>query len=175
MPHYVQAETNYELPPEGLFPGVCVDFIDEGIKPTRWGDKHKVRYVFQIAELNSKGKRFTVSAQFNESLHENASLRQFLEKWRGKAFTDEEIYQPPGFDLESVIGVPCTLIIVHNENGAGKTFANINSISRHKKQNGDPLLPDGYVRMNERKPENENENHSEAKDPDEWDDDNPIF
>lgn len=152
MPTFVMEETKYELPPAGLHSGVCVDFIDEGFKSTQFGEKHKVRYVFQLEEQNAKGYRFTVSAWFNLSMHENSSLRQFLEQWRGRPFAEAEINKPPGFDLESVIGVPCTLNIVHNESG-GKTYANIASISKHTQKLGQPLAPEGYTRVQDREDE----------------------
>lgn len=153
MPFNVTAESNYELPPAGLHPGVCVDFVDEGMKPTQFGEKHKVRYVFQIEERNSKGNRFTVSAWFNLSMHENSSLRQFLEQWRGVPFGDE-LNHPPGFDLESVVGVPCTLNVVLNESG-GKTYANIAGISKHSPRMGEALEPEGYTRKQDREAQEE--------------------
>jgi len=149
MPSYIVNETTYELPPVGLHAGVCVDYIDEGFKPTQFGEKHKVRYVFQIEEKNSKGYRHTVSAWFNFSMHENSSLRQFLEQWRGRPFTEAEINKPPGFDLESVVGVSCALNIIHNDSN-GKTYANISSISKHSQRLGEPLQPDGYTRKEDR-------------------------
>lgn len=152
MPSYIMEEKTYELPPVGLHAGVCVDYIDEGFKPTQFGEKHKIRYVFQIEEKNAKGYRFTVSAWFNLSMHENASLRQFLEQWRGRPFTEAEINRPPGFDLESVIGVPCTLNLVHNESN-GKTYANIASISKHSPRLGEPLQAEGYTRKEDREEE----------------------
>jgi|ERR1051325_17953 hypothetical protein len=149
MAIYATAETNYELPAAGLYPAVCVDVVDEGYKPTQFGDKHKVRFVFQIDEQTSKGYRHTVSSWFNLSMHENSSLRKFLEAWRGRPFTDQEINQPPGFDLESVIGKPCTLNIVHNESN-GKTYANVGSIAQHSSKFGQPIQPENYIRVEDR-------------------------
>lgn len=150
MPSYIVAEkTEYELPPAGLHPAVCVDYVDEGYKPTQYGDKHKVRYVFQLEAKNSKGFRHTVSAWFNYSMHENSTLRQFLEQWRGRPFSEAEINQPPGFDLESVIGIPCNLNIIHNKKGE-KTYANIASIMQHSPRMGEPLKSEGYTRVQDR-------------------------
>lgn len=148
MPDYMTADTEYELPPAGLHAAVCVDYIDEGFKPTKFGDKHKVRYVFQIDEKNSQGRRHTVSAWFNKSLHEEASLRKFLEQWRGRPF-GEELNRPPGFDLESVVGKPCVLNIIHNASG-GKTYANIASVSAMTTKFGLPLEPENYIRKQDR-------------------------
>jgi hypothetical protein len=149
MPLMVTNESTYELAPAGLHPAVCVDVVDEGYKPTKFGDKHKVRFVFQIEEKNSKGYRFSVSAWFNLSMHENSSMRQFLEKWRGQPFTEAQINRPPGFDLESVIGAPCTLNIIHNSS-SGKTYANIDGITPHSSRLGQPLTPEGYTRVQDR-------------------------
>lgn len=151
MADYVTADREYELPAPGLYPAVCVDYVDEGFKPTQFGDKHKVRYVFQLEEENAKGYRFTVSAWFNKSMHEMATLRKFLEQWRGRPFGDE-LNRPPGFDLESVVGVPCVLNIVHNSSG-GKTYANIASIAAHSMKFGAPLEPQGYTRKQDREGE----------------------
>lgn len=148
MPLMVTNETQYELPPAGLHPAVCVDVVDEGFKPTKFGDKHKVRFVFQLEEKNTKGYRFTVSAWFNLSMHENSSMRQFLETWRGRAFSETEL-RPPGFDMESVIGKPCTLTVVHS-NSSGKTYANIDGIAPHSNRMGAPLQPEGYTRVQDR-------------------------
>lgn len=149
MPTYAPPPTQYEIAPAGLHPAVCVDVVDEGFKPTQFGDKHKVRFVFQIEEQNSKGYRHTVSAWFNLSMHENSSMRQFLEQWRGRPFSEKEINQPPGFDLESVIGKPCALNVVHNESG-GKTYANISGVAQHSPRLGEPLQAENYVRVQDR-------------------------
>lgn len=149
MPIYASTESTYELAPAGLHPAVCVDVVDEGFKPTQFGDKHKVRFVFQIGEQTTKGYRFSVSAWFNLSMHENASMRQFLEQWRGRPFTEVEINTPPGFDLESVIGVPCTINVVHNVSN-GKTYANISAVAAHSPRMGAPLQPEDYTRVQDR-------------------------
>jgi hypothetical protein len=149
MPFMVTNESTYELAPAGLHPAVCVDVVDEGFKATQFGEKHKVRIVFQIEEQNSKGYRFTVSAWFNLSMHENATLRKFLESWRGRVFAEAEINRPPGFDLESLIGKPCAITIKHNES-SGKTYANVDAISPHSNRLGQPLVSDGYVRKQDR-------------------------
>jgi len=62
------------------------------------------------------------------SLSEKANLRPFLESWRGKKFTAEEIR---GFDITAVAGKPAYLNIIHEtkqKNGKAVTYANIASI-----------------------------------------------
>ena len=61
-------------------------------------------------------RRFTLSA------NEKCSLRKFLEAWRGKRFTDQEIAE---FDFESLIGKNCQVQISHDIKPDGKVFDSI--------------------------------------------------
>lgn len=115
--------------PEGTHQAVCVDVIDQGMKPNKFKpgtEQHKVDLAWQITELRDDGKRFVVYKRYTLSLNEKASLRHDLESWRGKAFTrDEEM----GFDVETVIGVNCLLNVVHNASADGpRVFANVKSV-----------------------------------------------
>jgi hypothetical protein len=150
MPSYAPPPPTYELPSAGFHSAVCVDYVDDGFKNTQYGEKHKVKYVFQLDEKNSRGYRHTVTAWFNLSMHEKSSLRKFLSKWRGKALTNEELSKPPGFDLECVVSKPCVLTIVHNEGSEGKIYANIDGITPHTTKFGEALTPEGYTREEER-------------------------
>lgn len=119
--------------PEGLHHAVCCDVIDLGLVKTEWGEKPKVRLVFQVALMNDDGteelnpdldppRRFEVRRDFGLSLSEKSALRPFLESWRGRKFTKEEL---EGFDVEKLLGVNCQVQIIHNITEQGKTFANI--------------------------------------------------
>lgn len=120
-------------PPEGLWQSVCVDVVDLGLVKTEWGEKPKVSLIYQLALINEDGseelspdfdppKRYEVRRNFGLSLSEKSALRPFLEAWRGRKFTKEEL---AGFDLEKLIGVNCQLQIIHNVSDQGRTFANI--------------------------------------------------
>ncbi|HWT01154.1 MAG TPA: hypothetical protein VN256_12975 [Pyrinomonadaceae bacterium] len=175
MPTYAPPAPTYELPTAGFHSAVCVDFVDDGMKATQFGEKHKVKYVFQLDEKNSRGYRHTITAWFNLSMHEKSTLRKFLGKWRGKALTDEEVNTPPGFDLEKVIGVPCVLNIVHNEGTGGKIYANIDGITPHSQKFGDAIKPEGYTREEERVGNNGTGSAPESSpEPDLSDDDIPF-
>lgn len=142
--------TTFTPAPEGQHVAVCVDVVDLGIVETKWKEKtkqvHKCRLVFEIAEEMENGKRFTVSRQFTASLSEKANLRKFLESWRGRAFTKEEL---AGFDTEQLLGAPAVIQVVHNDRG-DKTYANIDTVMKLMK--GLPrLAPSGaYVRVKDR-------------------------
>ena len=133
--------------PEGLHQAVCVDVVDVGLVQTQWGEKHRVRIVFQIDEINpDTNKRFEVSGWYNISLSEKSKLRPVLEAWRGRKFTKEEL---EGFDLEKLVNVPCQVQTVHNLSDEGRIFANVQAVVPAAK--GIPkLTPQDYVRVKDR-------------------------
>lgn len=151
MPFVVQDNDKVrELCPAGSYSAVCVDVVDLGnVQTTYKGQikqQHKCRVVFEVGELRQDGTPFYVGERFTASLGEKATLRKFLEGWRGQPFTADEL---KGFDLEQLIGKPAILSIVHNQNG-DKTYDNIASASRLMK-GMPPLKPSGkYQRVKDR-------------------------
>lgn len=126
-----QGGGEFQLPPAGQFLAICTQVIDMGHQHSPTYNKWypKVRFTFElhgenmVGEGTSKmedGKPFTVSAEFTSSLSENSALRPFLEGWRGRAFTEQEL---DGFDVSNVLGAPCMLTIQHSQHN-GKTYAN---------------------------------------------------
>ena len=120
--------------PEGIHSAVCVDCIDLGILETKYGPKRKLRIVFEIADRMENGKPYSVSRSFTASLHQKATLSNFLSKWRGRAVSEgEEI------DFDKLITANATLVVSHMVNEMGKTFAGIDAISKPTKK----LAPSG--------------------------------
>ena len=105
--------SEYELPPEGSHQAVCVDVVDLGEIVGQYGPVHKVALVFQIEPdpdtgvdvARSDGERFEVVRRFSANLSERGYLRPFLEAWRGKKFTTDELR---GFHLSKLVGVKLT-------------------------------------------------------------------
>jgi hypothetical protein len=83
---------------------------------------------------------------FTLSMHEKATLRKFLESWRGKAYTNDEADQ--GIDVELMIGVNAVIQIAHNVRD-GSTWADIQSIMKPMK-GMTPLQVRDYVRVKDR-------------------------
>jgi len=140
--------------PEGLHQAVCVDVVDLGMQdnPFQPGQKRRRgRIVWQIDELMDSGERFTASRVFTISLNEQGALRPFLEAWRGKRFTPEELR---GFDLERLIGANCQLQIIHEPRREGGVFANVSNALPLPK-GVEKLVPAGYVRVADRTTEPE--------------------
>ena len=127
----VSAENSgtFELPPAGAVASRCNRVIDLGSQESTFEGKTsmkpKVLLSWELAELRTDGSPFTISRRFGLSLHENSALRAFLQAWRGRPFTDEEL---AGFDLRKLINAPCLLNIAHASRN-GKDYANILSIS----------------------------------------------
>jgi hypothetical protein len=137
--------------PEGQFRAVCVDVVDLGMVETTWNGntkmKHRIRIVFQTDAEMDDGKPAMVSQFCTLSLAETSALRPFLQSWRGKAFTPEELN---GFDVEKLIGVGAVIQIVHVKKN-DKTYANISTIMRLMK-GMEPLEARDYVRVIDREP-----------------------
>lgn len=90
---------------------------------------HKLLMQFELTDPDNRrddGSAHVVSKRFTASLHAKAALRGFLEAWRGRPFTADELR---GFDLKTLLGVPCLLGVVHNDKD-GRTYANISSVMR---------------------------------------------
>jgi len=115
--------------PEGIHPAVCVDVVDLGLVETEFqGQKrmvNKVKLVFESEQKTEDGKPCTVSKNFTASLHPKAKLADFLGKWRGRLVTPGET-----IDLAKLIGASCTLVISHQQNASGKTYASIDAVSK---------------------------------------------
>jgi hypothetical protein len=129
--------TNYEPMAQGNYPARCYSMVHMGtIEEIIMGEKKVLNKVRITWELPTELKVFkeengeqphVISKEFTLSMHEKATLRNYLKNWRGKDFTEEEA---KSFDIEKLIGVPCMLNITHKKSKDGtKTYAEIGSIS----------------------------------------------
>ena len=115
--------------PEGIHPAICVDVMDLGLVETEFqGVKkmvNKVKLTFESEAKTEDGKPCSVSKNFSASLHAKSNLAAFLGKWRGRPVAPGE-----SIDLQKLIGASCTLVISHQQNLAGKTYASIDAVSK---------------------------------------------
>lgn len=108
----------------GTYTAVCYGLIDIGRQYSeQFGSSSpKVVIMWEIPDekitIDGEEKSRVVSATYTMSLNEKANLRKVLAAWRGKDFTAEEL---KGFNLSSILGVPCLLNIARRES-TGKTF-----------------------------------------------------
>jgi hypothetical protein len=125
--------------PEGIHPAVCLDVIDLGLVETEYQGQRrvvpKVKLVWESEQKTDDGRNCTVSKNFTASLHPKSKLADFLGKWRGRPVMPGE-----SIDLSKLIGACCTLVISHQQNLVGKTYASIDAISKPTKK----LAPSGH-------------------------------
>jgi hypothetical protein len=154
---------------EGQFPAVCIDIVDLGIVEMTWQGntrrKHRMYLRFFCGETftddEGQERPLWVDQYFTVSLHENSALRPFLEKWRGKRFTAQELR---GFNLMQLLHVPAYVQIAHNTKGE-KTYANVDSVMRLPKGMEAPAVPESYVRVKDREYEDEDQSADGATHP----------
>ena len=144
---------DYAPCPEYTGRAVCVDVSPLKEYETQFGVKKKFKLAFEI-DLPDESRDpvqpwVVLTKPMVPSLHEKAALTAFLKDWFGRKLTDKETAT---FDMESLIGRPANLIIVHEQSQDGtKTYANIRLITPQK--SGEPLEPSGlWVRFQDRPP-----------------------
>jgi len=119
--------------PEGIHPAVCVDLIDLGVVESEWQGQHrlvnKVRLVFESEQRGEDGRNCIITKTFTASLHPKAKLSEFIGKWRGRPVVPGE-----SIDLAKLIGANCTLVISHQQNMVGRTYASIDAVSKPTKR-----------------------------------------
>ena len=141
-------QRNHSPAPAGSHHAVCVDVQNLGLVQSAWGAKNKVRLVWQIPPVDElTGKRYELARLFTLSLHERAALRQELERWRGRKFTEAEL--DLGFDLEKLIGVNCTLQAQQALGDDGVTYTNVELVLPAPK-GVVKLFPLEFVRLKDR-------------------------
>ena len=132
----VETGSDYEMPPTGLWQGVCYSVIDLWTqKETFEGetkDAHKVRIGFEFsAEINAETgeeKVFTIHKEFTLSFGGRSKLRQFIDSWNGgeTKMTNEEA---KGFNVFSLLGKEVSLNIVEKTSAKNKKYVDISSLS----------------------------------------------
>lgn len=132
-----QGGTSYEPVPAGTYIARCVSMVHIGTIMESYQGENKLQNKVRIQwELPTELKVFkeengeqpyTLGKEFTLSLNEKATLRKFLESWRGKPFTDEEA---KAFDITVLLDKPCMLNVIHKvSKTGGKTYAEIASVS----------------------------------------------
>ena len=137
-----RSQQHFDPVPEGLHQCVCVDVIDLGMQPTSYGEKHKVKLVFELDLMNQQtGERYLATRPYTLSLDDKATLLKDLQSWLGELSGEER----DAFDLESLIGINALIKIVHRRGGNGHLYWNIESILPLGK-NMPQLYPKNYTR-----------------------------
>jgi len=123
---------DFEMAPEGTHAARCYQIIDIGTQRVEYKGEQKLRdkviLSFELPdEKMEDGRPFIIHQEYTASLNEKAKLRQHLEAWRGKAFTDEEMN---GFDIGCFLNQPCLVSISHRTSASGNHYTVISGISK---------------------------------------------
>jgi hypothetical protein len=125
--------SNFKPHAPGIWPVVCIDIIDLGLVWTEFQGKRKLvrklKFVFESEVVGEDGKRGIITKNFSASVHPKSNLAGFLGKWRGRPVVPGE-----NIDLKKVIGASATLVVSHQQNMAGKTYASIDAVSKPTKK-----------------------------------------
>lgn len=126
----------------GLYLAICYLIADIGEHENRMYNNTSRQIVItwefpdERIEINGQMVPRAQSMFFTLSLNERARLRGFLENWRGRAFSAEEL---EGFDVGKVLGAPCMLNMVERVKPDGSKRTVIGGVSRVPKGMKIPL------------------------------------
>jgi hypothetical protein len=137
-------ESKFSPMPEGLHVATCCDVIDLGEVDGPYGRQFKVRFTFQIEDVDpGTGRRYDAIATYHNTLHKKSNLRAMLEQWRGRKYSEDEA--KAGIDYEQCLGQGALIQVTHNEAADGRIFANLDAVLPLPK--GTPkITPLGYTR-----------------------------
>lgn len=135
--------------PTGSFPAVCVDAIDMGwhapgpkSKDKSYVRKCKLRFYYVAETADGEEAGFYADLFATLSIGKKSVLGKFIEAWFGIEFTNQQ--REDGYDVEKLIGQPCTVNIVPGNDGyvdvasAGKLQGKLKLLA--------PEVPNDYVR-----------------------------
>jgi hypothetical protein len=133
MSMLLQCKETSKPHPEGIYSGVCVDVVDLGLVETEFQGERKLvpklRLFFETEYRDEAGKAGLISKTFTASLHQKARLSEYIGKWRGRPVVPGE-----SVDLGKLVGACCTLVISHQQNMVGRTYAAIDALSKPTKK-----------------------------------------
>lgn len=139
-------QKDFELLPAGSYLARCYRVVDLGTHTEVYANQKfeakPARKIMVYLEVLSDydtdedirmedGRPFSVSKKYTLSLHEKATLRKDLEKWRGIKFTKEEA---ESFDITKVLGKMALIQVTHIASADGdKTYVNLDALLSTKK------------------------------------------
>lgn len=133
LTYKAKSSEDYKRISAGSHIGVCDIVADLGLQESEfYGTKRKVYIRFEVPserwEYEKDGQKKegpgVIGVILTASMHQKATLRQRLEGWRGKKFTNAEA---EAFDIASILGKACMLTVQEDTNN-DKTYSNIVAI-----------------------------------------------
>ena len=124
--------------PPGLHLARCYRIVDLGTQTTEYmGETKHQRKIMLGWELHGKddegnelvtpnGDPLAIFKNYTLSWNEKATLRNDLQGWRNKPFTETEMRR---FDISAILGQWCMLNVIERPGKNGKMYSNVGSIA----------------------------------------------
>ena len=124
--------------PAGLHLARCYRIVDLGTQQSEYmGETKHQRKIMLGWELHgkddegnelvtSRGDPLAIFKNYTLSWNEKATLRNDLQGWRNKPFTEEEMRR---FDISTILGAWCMLNVIERPGKNGKMYSNVGSIA----------------------------------------------
>lgn len=136
MPTFApKPQTQFEVIPEGAYLARCWRFIHIGTVPDSYQgmprETNKVRLSWELpTEMKvfregEPAKPLSIDQEYTLSLGAKANLREVVHGMIGAKLTDDEANS---FDVETLVGMPCMIQVVHTKAKNGNTYANVGSV-----------------------------------------------
>jgi hypothetical protein len=114
--------SDFEQVPTGTHNAICYKLVDAGTTLNEYqgevSKRHNVFIFWELPELRMADDRpMSINCQYTLSLNERAKLRQHLQAWRNKSFTEEEL---ESFDLTKILGTTCKVDVGLTSGGNAK-------------------------------------------------------
>lgn len=109
----------YTPHPEGTYSAVVVDIQNIGLKSTPWGEKEKIKIVWETDQIMADGRPYTVSQWYTNSLNEKANLRKVVHSLLGYKITNQEA--ETDFDSDILVGKGCLVSVSHRRDTKDQT------------------------------------------------------
>jgi|TARA_R110002126_G_scaffold29045_3_gene96445 hypothetical protein len=114
--------SDFEQVPTGTHNAICYKLVDAGTSLNEYqgeiSKKHNVFIFWELPELRMADDRpMSINCQYTLSLNKLSKLRQHLQAWRNKSFTEEELNS---FDLTKILGTTCKVDVGLTSGGNAK-------------------------------------------------------
>lgn len=123
----------------GTYLATCIGVIDVGEQYNQNFNNYtdKLMLLFEVAgetvDVDGEAKPRWLSIEYTASLNGKATLYKHLVSWLSREFTEEELDENgDGFDIASMLGMPCmlTVIVKEGKNGAYNRIENIAALPK---------------------------------------------
>lgn len=141
----------YTPHPEGTYPAVVVDVQNIGMKTTPWGEKEKIKIVWETDQKMDDGRPFIASQWYTNSLNEKANLRKVVHALLGYRISNEEAEQD--FDSDILIGKSCLINVGHRRDSKDSTkiYDSVETVTKLP-SSMPPLKSSGKYQRKEQRP-----------------------